>query len=212
MSRGLSASNLAAAEALHVRPLFFVELVFDAATVRIHNGVGTYTWNSQSWTGLGALGSVSTLEEGIELSPYSMSLELWALDPTILAQATTEPVFNRAVTIYQGFLDESGQLIDTPHTLWSGLGDHTALALGGDRDLVSLVCESELRFLDQANGSRFTDEDQQARYSGDVALEYLPQMVDASVVWGPGGQYTRFGSPPPSRPLPQPGTPRGGLR
>lgn len=185
MSRGLSAENLTAAQALHVRPLEFVEFQFDTATVRIHNGVGTYTFNSQTWTGIGALGSVSPIEEGIELSPYGVTMELWALDPTFLAEALQEAVFNRTVTWYQGFLDENGQLVDTPAILWKGSGDNTSISLGGERDVITLQCESALRFLELANGARFTDEDQQQRYSGDVLFEYLPQMMDAQVIWGP---------------------------
>jgi hypothetical protein len=212
MTRGVSATNLAAADALHVRPLLFVRLVFASATLRLHLGVGTYSFDSNTFTGVGGLGSISPLEEGLELSPYSITMELWALEPTILAEASAETLFNAGVTIWLGFLDDNGQLVDTPHVIWTGYADHASISLGGERDLVTLVCESELRFLDQANGARFTDEDQQARYSGDVALEYLPQMVDAAIVWGPGGTYTRFGSPPTPRngdrnPTPPRGTP-----
>lgn len=198
MSRGLSAENLTAAQALHVRPLYFAELHFDTATMYVHNGVGNYVWGSQTWQGLGVLGSVSTIEEGIGLTAYGVKMDLYALDPTVLAESADEPVYGRSMILYQGFLDENGQLVATPAVLWSGYGDHTSISIGGEQDIVSLACESELRFLDLANGSRFTDEDQQARYSGDVAFEFLPQMVDAQVEWGPGGALARFGAGVPT--------------
>lgn len=194
MSRGLVSANLTASQALHVRPLFFAELQFDTATMYVHNGAGNYVWGSQTWQGLGVLGTVSTIEEGLGLTSYGVSMELYALDPTVLAEAANEPVYARAMVLYIGFLDDSGVLVATPQTLWSGYGDHTSIVIGGEQDVVSLACESELRFLDLANGSRFTDEDQQRRYSGDVAFEYLPQMIDAQVTWGPSGQGVRFGN------------------
>lgn len=194
MSRGLAAANLTAAQALHVRPLFFVELQFDTATMYVHNGVGSYVWGGQTWQGLGAMGTVSAIESGADLTAYGVKMELYAFDPTVLAEASNEAVYKRAVKIYQGFLNENGALVADPHVIWSGFGDHMSISLGGESDTVTLACESELAFLDRANGARFTDEDQQQRYSGDTAFRYLPQMVDAMVIWGPGGQFTRFGS------------------
>lgn len=187
MSRGLSSPNVTASTALHVRPLPFIKCEFDSATLRLHLGVGTYTWGSQTWTGMGALGQVGGLEEGVDLSPFGITLRLNALDSTLLAMAEGEEVFNRRVTIYVGFLDDNGQLVDTPAERWSGWGDTMSLQLGGDSDGIDLQCESEMRFFDRSNGARFTDEDQQTRYSGDVMFQYLAQIVDAKVAWGPNG-------------------------
>ena len=205
MSRGLSAPNVTASTALHVRPIAFIKLEFDSATLYLHNGVGSYVWGSQTWLGIGALGQISPLEEGHDLSPLGVTLQLTAFDATVLNEAINEEVFNRRVTLYIGLLDDNGVLTDTPFERWSGWMDSMPLDLGGDNDAITLQCESDLRFFNQANGARFTDEDQQARYSGDLMFEYLAQMIDAQVVWGPGGQYQRFGDRrdttlPPVRP------------
>lgn len=194
MSRGLSSPNVTASTALNVRPLHFFKLEFDSGTLYLHNGVGTYTWGGFTWLGIGAVGQISPLEEGDDLSPFSVTLQLCAFDAATLNEAVNEEVFDRRVTIYVGLLDDNGALTDTPFERWSGWMDTMPVELGGDNDAITLKCESEMRFFDQANGARFTDEDQQARYSGDVAFEYLAQMMDANVAWGPGGQYQRFGS------------------
>lgn len=194
MSRGLSANNLTAIAAAHIRPIVFVALVFDAGTERIHNAVGTYTWGGFSWQGVGALGEISAIEEGLELSPFAVTMQLNGLDSEFIGLATSEPLFNRRVTIYIGYLDENGVLVSDPQERWSGFMDHVSIRLGAE-NIIALQCENQFRFFDRANGSLFTDEDQQRRYSGDKFFEYLNQMVDATLTWGPEGSTNRLGRP-----------------
>lgn len=184
MSRGLSAPNVTASAALHVRPIYFVELVFDTGTVRVHNGVGTFTWGGNSWLGIGSLGEVGPIEESLALSPFSLSLSLTAFDPVLTADAISEELYGRASRIYSGLLDDNGQLVADPHQRWGGTMDHVTVRLGGD-DRIELVCENGFKFLDRANGALFTDEDQQRRYAGDLFFEFLDQMIDLRVQWGP---------------------------
>ena len=205
MSRGLSAGNLAAIALPHIRPIVFVKLEFDGGTEYIHNAVGTYTTLSQSWEGIGALGDIGPLEEGLDLSPFGVSMTLNALNAELLAIATGEEVFNRRATIYIGYLDENGVLVADPQERWSGFMDNISIRLGAENAL-ALQCENDFRFFDRANGSLFTDEDQQRRFSGDVFFEFLDQMIDAKLSWGPGGQTNRLGTPirpwPRDEPLP----------
>lgn len=185
MSRGLSANNLTAATALHVRPLMFVELRFNGGTRRIHNGVGTYTWGGNTWTGIGALGQVGPIEEGVDLSPYAVQMALNAFpEAALLTELKHEQIYNRPASLYVGLLDENGQLVADPQERWGGGMDHVTVHMGGD-DRIELLCESELKFLDRANGSLFTDEDQQRRYPGDVFFEFLDQVVDDKIPWSP---------------------------
>lgn len=182
MTRGLSANNLTAIAAAHIRPIVFVKFVFDGGTEYVHNAVGNYTWGGFTWQGIGALGDIGKLEEGIDLSPYGVTMQLDALNSTLMAVATGEEVFNRAVTVYIGYLDENGALVADPQERWSGFMDTLSVRLGLENG-IALQCESDLRFFDRANGALFTDEDQQRRYSGDVFFEFLPQMIDAQINW-----------------------------
>lgn len=216
MSRGLSSPNATASAALHVRPLPFIKCEFDSGTLYLHLGVGTYRWGpggvgtGDTYTGMGALGQIGSLDEGTDLSPFGVTMRLNALDSTLLALAEGEEVFNRRVTTYTGFLDENGALVDTPAERWSGWGDSLGLQLGGDQDGIELQCESEMRFSDRTNGARFTDEDQQSRYPSDIMFQYLAQIVDARVPWGPSGSVAAVGPPSsPGRGPPRYQTPGG---
>lgn len=189
MTRGLSASNLTAIAASHIRPIVFVKLEFDGGTEYVHNAVGTFTTLGQTWTGIGALGEIGPLEEGLDLSPFGVTLQLNALNTDLMSIATGEPLFNRRVTIYIGYLDENGVLVADPQERWSGLMDHVSIKLGAE-NITQLQCENHLRFFDRANGSLFTDEDQQRRFSGDKFFEFLPQMIDVKLTWEPGAFNT----------------------
>lgn len=202
MTRGLSAGNLAHIAGPHHRPIVFVRFAFDGGEERAHNAVGEYRWPaaaSEVWTGVGALGDIGPLEEGLDLSPYGVMMQLNALDDELLETVNTEPLFNRRVTIYIGYLDENGVLVADPQERWSGLMDFPSIRLGLENG-IALQCESDLRFFDRANGALFTDEHQQRLFSGDKFFEFLPQMIDAQIVWGPDGTVPRVPGRPPRRP------------
>lgn len=210
MSRGLSAGNLTAIAQPHIRTIVFVALEFDGGTEYIHNAVGNYVTLGQTWQGIGALGEISPIEEGLDLSPFAVTLQLNALNPDLMAIVQGEEPFNRRVTIYIGYLDENGVLVADPQIRWRGLMDNFTVRLGLENG-IALAAESHLRFFDRANGSLFTDEHQQRRYSGDKFFQFQQQLMDAQITWGPGGATNNLGEPRhpriPSHPLDVPGGP-----
>ena len=120
MSRPFLPDSLAAFDLPYVTVLTFVKLEFAAETVYVHNGIGTYTWGGEDWLGVGSLGSVSTLEEGSDVSPYSITLTLSALDATISGQALNEDYFMRPVTVYVGVLSAEGSGAEEGAAGWAG--------------------------------------------------------------------------------------------
>ncbi len=203
MTRGLSAGNLTAIAAAHIRPIVFVALEFDGGTEYIHNAVGNYVTLGQTWQGIGALGEVSPIEEGLDLSPFAVSFQLNALNSDLMAIVQGEEPFNRRATIYIGYLDDNGVLVADPQIRWRGLMDNFTVRLGMENG-IALAAESHLRFFDRANGSLFTDEHQQRRYSGDLFFQFQQQIQDAQITWGPGGRTNNLGRP--GEPRTNPGT------
>jgi hypothetical protein len=199
MSRGLTTPNANAASARHVRGITFLELQFVSGTLYLHTGVGTYTWGSRTWLGIGALGSMSPVEETDEIAPYRVSYMLSAINDTILAQSLLEEIYDCLVIRYEGFLDIDGKLVDTPHEFRRDMMDAMESSIGGEIDQITLHCESEHIRDTRAPGRMFSDEDQQAIFPGDTGFKFLPQLVDAQVHWGPGGDKATPGSVPSPR-------------
>ena len=63
MSRTLTTAMSQAVTADVVRPILLIRMVFDTAPLHVWNGVGDLTFSSNTYSGLGDLISISTIEE-----------------------------------------------------------------------------------------------------------------------------------------------------
>lgn len=188
MSRGLSSANITAVDSDVVRPVVFVELHYDSATLFLHDNIGEITaddWDgtSRTWSGLGDLGSISTIEEGSEISPYKIDLVLSGIDTTIASKALGKETGLREVYVLIGFIGLDRVVVDDPHPMWSGLADDIQMAIGSE-SVIRVSCESKLAAFEKTNGRLQNDADHQAEFSGDLFYKYLPQMVEAKFRWG----------------------------
>ena len=185
MTRGFSTNVNNALQAQNVNLLMFAKLEFPSGTIYVHNGLGTYNWDSQDWLGVGDLGSISKVEEGVDVSPYAITLTLSGLDATMSGAALTEDYFMRPVTIYLGVLDARDILIDTPTQVWTGFMDQMNLTVGADGgDAIQLIAESELSRFDKSKNLMYTNANQQQRYSGDLFFSHIHKVEGAKIKWG----------------------------
>jgi hypothetical protein len=197
MSRDLASNTAAQYAATHVNPIIFVKLEFDTAapnstgTIRLHNGLGTYNWDAndgagiRAWQGTGDLGQISAIEEGDEISPYSIQLKLSGIDTSIAAEAARETYYQRPVTLYVGALNAFDQLVATPDVIWTGFIDTMDAVLGGDNgDSIILTAESELAMFDRSSNYLYTNSQQQSDSSGDTFFTHLQEMEDLTLDWG----------------------------
>ena len=126
-----------------------------------------------------------------------MSYQLSGINSTILTEALGEQIYERLVIRYEGFIDDNGALVDTPHELRRDFMDTMEIARGGEIDVITLRCESEHIRDTRAPGGMFSDEDQQVLFAGDTGFQYLPQMeATPGPHWGPGGDRVRAGADP----------------
>lgn len=192
MSRDLASNTAISYAASHVNPIVFVKLEFDpssAGTIRLHNGLGTYTWDDGSgnvnWLGTGDLGQISTIQEGDQISPYNIELTLSGLDAGLVAEAVKEVYYQRPVTLYVGALNDDDELVATPDIIWNGFIDTMDVRLGGDSgDTLALSAESELAMFERSANLLYTNASQQASSSGDTFFTHLQEMQDITLDWG----------------------------
>ena len=138
-----------------------------------------------NWFGVGDLGSISQVEEGIDVSPYAITLTLSGLDATISGAALTEDYFMRPVTVYMGVLDADDALIADPTQIWAGFMDQMNVSLGADGgDAIQLIAESELSRFDVSRNLMYTNAAQQERYSGDLFFSHIHKVQGAKFNWG----------------------------
>jgi hypothetical protein len=197
MSRGFPTAVATALAQQNVAIVTFAKLEFPSGTVYLHNSLGSYTWGGHDWLGVGDLGSISQVEEGLDVSPYAITLTLSGLDATISGAALTEDYYLHGVTVYLGVLDTDDVLIDTPTQIWAGFMDQMNMTVGADGgDAIQLVAESELSRFNKSLNLMYTNTAQQERSSGDLFFNFLHRIEGAKINWGsrtPGG--SNLGAP-----------------
>lgn len=195
MTRGVSSANEAAMSSAVVRPVRFVELQFASGTVYVWSGAGNFSWNGHTWIGLGDLASCSPVEEGADLGSRSIDLTLSGLPSSVIALALGHGYRGRPAFVYDGFLNESGALTDTPITSWAGRMDSMPIALDGATGSVTVRIKSRLADLGRARVRYYSDADQQRRFPGDRFFEYTVNLAERPLPWGiktpttPGGSF-----------------------
>jgi hypothetical protein len=185
MSRGFPAAVATALAQQNVAIVTFAKLEFPSGTVYLHNSLGSYTWGGHDWLGVGDLGSISQVEEGLDVSPYAITLTLSGLDATISGAALTEDYYLHGVTVYLGVLNTNDVLIDTPTQIWAGFMDQMNMTVGADGgDAIQLVAESELSRFNKSLNLMYTNTAQQERSSGDLFFNFLHRIEGAKINWG----------------------------
>jgi len=164
-------------------PIALAEFDFTSGFVRLWSGVGNFTWNGAIWTGVGALGRMSQLQETTELRAVAVEFELSGVPSEVLTIANGEGWQGRSAKVWFAALNESMALVGAPIQVFSGVMDTMRLE-EGKTATVSLTAESRLVDLERAPVRRYTAEDQRAEYPGDRGFDSVPMLQDMEVIWG----------------------------
>ena len=184
MPRTLTAPFLAAIQATLLRPALFIEAHFISGPLYVWSGFGSITWNSQTWTGIGTLGSVSTIEEGSTVEAKGITLTMSGIDATLLADVLGEFQVGLPAIVSLGLFDSTGALIADPVTSWSGRMDQPTIDVDGTTATIAINCESRLLDMNVAVDRRYTNEDQQLDHPGDRGLEFVNSIQEVVIYWG----------------------------
>jgi hypothetical protein len=182
MSRWTSGTNETAAAQRHVVIVMFCQLDLPSGTLRVHDAAGTFTWGSQTWSGVGSFGGVERVSEALDTVPVPIDLTLSGVDTSLVSDAMTTQYHGEAVTLYMGLVSPTTNLlVADPQEVWGGYMDVMTIEIAQNSATISLRCESRLRRKPAA--ARYTDEDLQIRYSGDNFFAHL-HTVGQQKRWG----------------------------
>jgi hypothetical protein len=184
MSRPITDAQLAAILSPYFRPALFVEAHFVTGPVYVWSGIGPIVWNSQTWLGLGALGSVSTIEEGSTIEAKGISLTLSGIDSSLLSLVMGEFQVGLPAIVRLGLFDDNGALIDDPIIAWAGRMDQPTIDVDGQTMTITINCENRLVEMNVAVDRRYTNDDQQLDFPGDRGMEFVNSIQDITIYWG----------------------------
>ena len=177
---------LAAAFGSDPVPIFaLAQFEFDSGTVRLSTLTRDITWNGFTWSGAGGLLGFNLPSETVEVRATGGSIELNGIDPSYLAIADTENFQGRPVTVYIGAFDAAGAVVVDPDNAFRGLIDTMETEDDADTARIAVAVESRAAAFDRPNERRLTPEDQELRYAGDKAFDFVVALADKSIQWGP---------------------------
>jgi hypothetical protein len=185
MSRELTSTIQAACAAQQVIPAYLVELIFDSAPLRMWGGRGNLTWWGRTFTGTGDFGGISAISETAKIEANGIDLSLSGIPSQMISLALAEPYRGRRVYVWLAFFSTTtGALLADPVPVFAGRMDTMRISDSGQTSTISVSCESKLIDLERARERRYTHEDQQDLYPGDLGLEYVASLQEKELFWG----------------------------
>ena len=174
MSRGIDSTLLAAiSDPTGFHPVALIKSVWPDGTVYVHSNVGSISWDSQTWLGIGDIADVEVPQEAGGIVPQSATLVIRGTLDAVLTYADPD-ARNGEVSMWIGATTTPGgtTLIGEPFLAFRGYLDSSDVSLdfaAGDFFLsASAVTGPAAR---ESATVVHSDEDQKARHSGDTFFE-----------------------------------------
>jgi len=188
MARSITTAFNNALTSQVVRPLLACELEFSTGTLRFWNGYGdlvmTAGGSSNTFTGLGDLMNVSAISESDQVEAVGAQLSLTGIKSSLISAALSANYTNRNASIFLGLFDTNKAVIADVYTLFKGKMDIMKIDEGPETATIALNLENRLIVLDRAKERRYTHEDQQLSFAGDLGFEFVPDLQDKEIIWG----------------------------
>jgi len=184
MSRSLVTAFKNQTLAASLSPVVFALLDFQGGAVRVWNGLGTRSWASNNYTGVGHLGSISTIEETADIRANSVTLALSGVPSSLISTVLGDNYSGRDVKIWIGALDAAGAIVADPNLRFSGRMSNVEIDEGPDTAVIKVLAESKLADLQRSRERRYTHEDQQIDFAGDLGLQLMPTAQSRPLYWG----------------------------
>jgi hypothetical protein len=186
MPRDIDPTLLAALASPECWPIDLVQLTFNSSTRYIWTGSGPLVWNGNTFLGIGSLGSLGDITEGVEVRADGTSVELSGIDPVYLASALTDIRLGAPAYRWMGAVQAGTQtLIGTPYLLFAGQVDKPTINAGPDEITISLALETRMIRHAIPSNRRFTANDQHANgYPDDTGFNSVEIINDLALLWG----------------------------
>lgn len=186
MSRLLTSGTQSASVAPKNGPVIFAFFDFETGPLYVWNGIGTISWNGESWRGLGEFGNVSGIAETTTTDSTGPTFTLSGAPSTMIALIFDDNFNGRAVKAWIGMRDTNTDvIIADPYPVFVGRMDKVEISKDdGTTCDISVTAESKNYAPNQADDRRFNDGDQQIDFPGDTGFAYLASTGQRIIPWG----------------------------
>jgi hypothetical protein len=181
--RSLSAGMVTEVSASQLSPILLASFSF-STPVRLWSGYGTITVGSVTYLGSGSLGTISPVEETTDLAARGINFQLSGVPTALVAVALSENYQGKACSVLFGALDATGALVSSPVTIFAGRMDVMSINDDGQNATIIMTAENKLVDFRRPREVRYTQEEQQNLYPGDLGLEFVTAIQEKQIYWG----------------------------
>lgn len=185
MARDIEPALLTALGQSVIRPVALVQIDAVGDTVRWATGIGTLAWGGFDWLGLGDILSISPIGETREIRALGIKIMVSGISSDNVSLALTDARPGLPLYVYTAMLSDAGVIVVDPYLSFRGETDEINMVEGGATSTIEISSENHLLRLNHANESRYTHEDQQIRFPGDLGFEFQEQLTEFDVPFGP---------------------------
>lgn len=196
--RELAAGTRAEVRAAAKRPVWFVEAEFRTVTLRMWSGMGTITWNGQTWYGPGtapvlppggitssALLEFEPVVETMQVEATAEKIHVSGFPTALLRYCMDEIRIGKTYRRWLGFMNVAGTaLVDDPVEIFGGWMDAADVEQGSETSRITLMAESDLRRLQIPVRRLVTLEDQHIEFPTDDLFKYITGLKNWKGTWG----------------------------
>jgi hypothetical protein len=179
----LSSDNNDVAEQPHFPYVLLASFDFVSGVQRLNSSDRDYIHDSNTYTGLGHMCSISDVEETGDGSPNALTFQLSGVDTSLTTISLAEKYHRRDVALYLGFLDDAGELVDTPYTLWEGYMDTMSIVTDHNISNIVLVAENRFVMWDRATDWQYTDAHQRLFDPTDAFFNQVNSLMNKVIKW-----------------------------
>lgn len=168
--------------ASRVELVAFVFIDWPSGPVRAWTGIGPIVGpGGYTYLGVGDFGEINLDSESANVETSACTLTLRGI-PSGMLSYLYENYQRRAVTIWIGCLSAGALIADTVER-FSGELDIGVINDGPETSSITLRCESEAADLKRPRERRYTHEDQQIDYPGDLGFEFVNALQDKVIIF-----------------------------
>jgi hypothetical protein len=166
-----------------IQPCILVDLTLVSGTYHVWSGVGSLTVGATVYLGLGSLGSIGDVSEGIDVRADGTSITLSGIDPAIMADCLSDIQLGAPATVWFALFSD-GAIVGTPYPLYVGTVDKPTIPISTESISITLNLENRMLNLQRPTMRRYDAGDQNYYYPGDSGFNWVQILNDTALQWG----------------------------
>ena len=181
MTRLVDSNTLRAMTRDDYRPVVLVEIVSPSLNIRLTSNTQDVVFDTDTYTA-GLLSGIGEISETTDLKDAQTAITFSGIDAAIKAAVVASDFINSSVTIRIQFFNQNWQSSGDGIIYFSGAVASQNIA-SGQTSSITVSCKSRIASMSRPRSERYSDQEQQAQYPGDLGMQYAAELASKEIIW-----------------------------